>query len=77
MVNVRVAEGLIPSQFTGILRIQGGVVAGMRKFRTLEKLRQTLANFLVRHNRHWVGQRPGSRTPPLARKQLLALGAAA
>jgi hypothetical protein len=53
-----------------------GAVAGVRKFRTLEKLRQALVDFLARYNRHWVGQRPGSRTPHFARKQLLALGAA-
>jgi putative transposase len=49
----------------------------VRTFRTVEELRQALAEFRERYNQHWIVQRLGYLTPAQARQQLLALGAAA
>lgn len=49
----------------------------VRTFRTVEELRQALAEFRERYNRHWIVERLGYLTPAQARQQLLALGAAA
>ena len=49
----------------------------MRTFRTVEELRQALAEFRVRYNQRWIVQRHNYLTPQQARQQLLALGAAA
>jgi putative transposase len=49
----------------------------VRTFRNVEELRQALAEFRERYNRHWIVQRLGYLTPQQARQQLLALGAAA
>jgi len=49
----------------------------VRTFRTVEELRQALAEFRERYNQHWIVQRHNYLTPEQARQQLLAQGAAA
>ncbi len=49
----------------------------VRTFRTVEELRQALAEFRERYNQRWIVQRHGYLTPQQARQQLLAQGAAA
>jgi len=49
----------------------------VRTFRTVEELRQALAEFRERYNQRWIVQRLGYLTPAQARQQVLALGAAA
>ncbi len=49
----------------------------VRSFRTVEELRQALAEFRERYNQRWIVQRHGYLTPQQARQQLLAQGAAA
>ncbi len=49
----------------------------VRTFRNVEELRQALAEFRERYNRHWIVERLGYLTPQQARQQLLAFGAAA
>ncbi|MBI3657212.1 MAG: transposase [Acidobacteria bacterium] len=49
----------------------------VRTFQTVEKLRQTLAEFRERYNQRWIVQCHNYLTPQQARQQLLALGAAA
>ncbi len=49
----------------------------VRTFRTVEELRQALAEFRERYNQRWIVQRHNYLTPQQARQQLLALGAAA
>jgi putative transposase len=45
--------------------------------RTVEELRQALAEFREQYNQHWLAERLGYRTPNQARQQLLAQGVAA
>lgn len=49
----------------------------VQTFRTVEELRQALAEFRERYNQRWIVQRLGYLTPQQARQQLLAQGAAA
>lgn len=49
----------------------------VQAFRTVEELRQALAEFRERYNQRWIVQRHGYLTPQQARQQLLAQGAAA
>jgi putative transposase len=49
----------------------------VRTFRTVEELRQALAEFREQYNQRWIVQRLGYLTPQQARQQLLAQGAAA
>src|SRR5205807_9791088 len=49
----------------------------VRTFRTVEELRQALAEFRERYNQRWIVQRHNYLTPEQARQQLLAQGAAA
>jgi len=49
----------------------------VRTFRTVEELRQALAEFRERYNQRWIVQRHNYLTPQQARQQLLAQGAAA
>jgi len=49
----------------------------VRTFQNIEELRQALAEFRERYNQRWIVQRLGYLTPAQARRQLLALGAAA
>jgi transposase InsO family protein len=49
----------------------------VKTFRSIEELRQALAEFRERYNQRWIVQRLGYLTPAQARQQLLALGAAA
>jgi putative transposase len=46
-------------------------------FRTVEELRQALAEFRERYNQRWIVERLGYRTPQQARERLLAQGVAA
>jgi putative transposase len=49
----------------------------VRTFRTVEELRQALAEFRERYNQRWIVERLGYLTPQQARQQLLAQGVAA
>ncbi len=49
----------------------------LRTFRTVEELRQALAEFREQYNQHWIVERLGYLTPQQARQQLLGQGAAA
>jgi transposase InsO family protein len=49
----------------------------VKTFRSIEELRQALAEFRERYNQRWIVQRLGYLTPAQARQQFLALGAAA
>ncbi len=49
----------------------------VRTFRTVEELRQALAEFRQCYNQYWIVQRHNYLTPEQARQQLLAQGAAA
>ncbi len=49
----------------------------VRTFRTVEELRQALAQFRERYNQRWIVQRHGYLTPQQALQPLLARGAAA
>ncbi len=49
----------------------------VRRFQTVEGLRQALAEFRKRYNQHWIVQRHNYLTPQQAQQQLLALGATA
>jgi transposase InsO family protein len=49
----------------------------VKVFRNVEELRCALAEFRERYNQRWIVQRLGYLTPAQARRQFLALGAAA
>jgi putative transposase len=49
----------------------------LRSFRNLEELRQALLDFQEQYKQHWLIERNGFRSPRQARRDFLALGAAA
>jgi len=61
----------------GFIRTLKEQLLWVRTFRTVEELRQALAEFRERYNQRWIVQRHNYLTPQQARQQLLALGAAA